>query len=98
MVNLHENVSVSLSQFKESVGENTSLNLNEDVYCSVDDDGDSGRERRVDEWSNAYISERNGLKMKISGKENTRKTMMEIAGEKNMLMNGPMHIFPKEMG
>ena len=66
MVNLHERVSVSLSQFKESLSENTSLNSNEDVCCSVDDDGDSGREIHVDEWSNAYISERNGLKMKIS--------------------------------
>ena len=38
------------------------------LFCSVDDDGDSGRERHVDEWSNAYISERNGLKIKISRK------------------------------
>ena len=71
LVNLRESVSISLStesQFKESLGENISLNLNEDVFCSVDDDGDSGRERHVDEWSNTYISERNGLKIKISQK------------------------------
>ena len=68
LVNLRENVSVSRStegQFKESVGEKTSLDLNEEVCCSVDDDGNSQREH-VDEWSNAYVSERNGLKMKIS--------------------------------
>ena len=70
LVNLRESVSVSRSaesQFKDSVGENTSLDLNEEVCCSVDDDGDSGRETHV-EWSNAYVSERNGLKMKISRK------------------------------
>ena len=66
---MRENVSVSRStESQEPVGENTILNLNEEVCCSVDDDGDSGRETHVDEWSDAYISERNWLKMKISRK------------------------------
>ena len=75
LVNLRESVSISLStesQFKESLGENISLNLNEDVFCSVDDDGDSGIERHVDEWSNTYISERKWVKNKNITEKKTR--------------------------
>ena len=72
LVNLRENVGVKRfigSQFKEADDESISLNvhLNEEVRCDIDD-GDSGKEIHIDEWTGAYISEINGLKMKISRK------------------------------
>ena len=53
------------------------------VCYSVEDDADSGREIDVDEWSNAYISERNGLKMKISRKRKHEEDANENDDERN---------------
>ena len=71
LVNLRESVCVttSIGSQLESDDESSSLDvhINEDVYCDIDDE-DSRKERHIDQWTNAYISQRNGLKMKISRK------------------------------